>query len=127
MEPYRSFIGDTGGNSIEDLMNDHHTNAFANYIRAMLIIAVNDQVRLLERLHENGILASKIDHLKAIIDSAEGDPAQWPNKTTTRVDQCPPNPVTGEVLRTLTAPEAGVSFGFDITGEHFLGMANFKD
>lgn len=56
MEKYRKLIGDTGGNSIEDLMNDHHTTIAVNAPRAMLCIAVNDQVGLLVRLHDSGLL-----------------------------------------------------------------------
>ena len=56
MKPYRDIICNTGGNSIEELMNDHKTNAFNNVIRAALIVSVNSQVTLLHRLHENGLL-----------------------------------------------------------------------
>lgn len=56
MESFRDKIVNTGGNSIEDLMNDHTTNAFNNVIRAGLIVAVKSQVSLLMRLHDDGML-----------------------------------------------------------------------
>lgn len=56
MELYRRLIGETGGNSIEDLMNDHATTSFNNIIRAGLIVCVNSQVQLLRRLHREGYL-----------------------------------------------------------------------
>ena len=56
MEPYRKFIGETGGNLIEELMNDHHTTAQVNIIRAGLIVCVNAQISMLHRLHRAGLL-----------------------------------------------------------------------
>lgn len=56
MEPYRGLICETGGNTIEDLMNDHHSTAFNNVIRAGIIVAVNAQVCLLHRLSLKGFL-----------------------------------------------------------------------
>lgn len=57
MEPFRDMIGDTGGNPIEDLVNDYHTNANNNVILAAMIVAVTDQVRLLYKLWRAGRLA----------------------------------------------------------------------
>jgi hypothetical protein len=56
MEPYRDLIGNTGGNSVEELYNDR-TTAQVNLIRAALALAVRDQVDLLYRLHSRGMLA----------------------------------------------------------------------
>ena len=56
MEPYRELIGDTGGNPIEELMNDHETVAQVNLYRAAICISVKDQVGLLYRLHSKGLL-----------------------------------------------------------------------
>lgn len=56
MEPYRDMIADTGGNPIEELLNDHTTTIFENAPRAMICVAVKDQVGLLERLNKNGML-----------------------------------------------------------------------
>lgn len=56
MEPYRSLIGNTGGNPIEELMNDTHTNARNNVIRAALIISVESQIHMLTRLKKKGLL-----------------------------------------------------------------------
>ena len=56
MEPYRNVITNTGGNPIEDLMNDHDSNMFNNAVRAALCIAVASQVSLLEKLHNEGRL-----------------------------------------------------------------------
>ncbi len=58
MEPYRDLIGNTGGNPIEELLNDTKTNGFNNAIRAALIVSVESQVRLLTVLHERGLLVS---------------------------------------------------------------------
>ncbi len=56
MEPYRQLISNTGGNPIEELMNDTKTNARSNMIRAALIVSVDCQVKLLARLHHLGLL-----------------------------------------------------------------------
>lgn len=56
MEPYRDIIKNTGGNSIEELVNDTDSNMHNNYIRAALCIAVKSQVGLLEHLHREGAL-----------------------------------------------------------------------
>lgn len=56
MEPYREMIGNTGGNPIEELMNDQHTNARNNAVRSALIISVDSQIHLLKRLHREGRL-----------------------------------------------------------------------
>ena len=58
MEPYRELIGNTGGDSIENLMNDHHSHLGNNAIRAALIVCVDSQVKLLQRLHFKGLLRS---------------------------------------------------------------------
>lgn len=54
MEPCRPMFSNTGGNPIEELMNDTTTNIFNNAVRAALIVAVDAQVGLLTRLHEAG-------------------------------------------------------------------------
>lgn len=58
MEPYRGMIGNTGGNSIEELMNDQHTTARSNLIRAALIASVTSQVGFLYRMWRAGMLAA---------------------------------------------------------------------
>lgn len=56
LEKYRDLIGNTGGNAIEELMNDNHTDAFTNMFRSAMIVSVDSQIRLLERLYEKGFL-----------------------------------------------------------------------
>jgi hypothetical protein len=56
MEPARPHIVNTGGNPVEELMNDHDTEPFSNSIRYALITAVRSQVNLLNRLHVAGLL-----------------------------------------------------------------------
>lgn len=56
MEPFREHISNTGGNSIEDLMNNHTATLDNNAILAMLCVAVKSQVILLERLYKNRLL-----------------------------------------------------------------------
>ena len=56
MEPYRKLIGETGGNPIEELMNDRDSNAFNNVIRAGLIVCANAQVSLLMRLYQRHLI-----------------------------------------------------------------------
>lgn len=56
MEKYRDLIANTGGNSVEELYNDHTSTIHSNLIRAMLCIAVTDQVNLLYRLQKKGYL-----------------------------------------------------------------------
>ena len=59
MEDYRDLIGNTGGSSVEELMNDHKTNGFNNVIRAGLIVSVDSQVALLTALHARGLLLAR--------------------------------------------------------------------
>ena len=56
MRKYRKFINNTGGNSVEELMNDDGTNSnvFNNPIRGMLCVAVKSQVAMLTELHQQG-------------------------------------------------------------------------
>lgn len=56
MAPFRDAICNTGGNSVEELMNDHESNPFTNHIRAALCVAVKSQVSLLNELHRRGKL-----------------------------------------------------------------------
>jgi hypothetical protein len=58
MEPYRALINNTGGNSIEELMNDDGTNSnvFNNAPRALICVAVKCQVGLLETMYQRGLL-----------------------------------------------------------------------
>lgn len=56
MEKYRRRICNTGGNSIEELMNDMDSNMVTNPIRASLAIAVKSQVLLLTGLHDDELL-----------------------------------------------------------------------
>lgn len=59
MEPYRDFIGETGGNSVEDLLHRLKTTeqlAFTNLPVFALAISVQAQVTMLARLHEAGLL-----------------------------------------------------------------------
>lgn len=57
MEPYRELFCNTGGNPIEDLMNDHDCNIFNNSVRVILIGAVDGQIGLLTRLKDRGMLS----------------------------------------------------------------------
>lgn len=56
MEPYRSSIINTGGNPIEELMNDTTSNMQNNHVRTALIIAVKSQLVFLEYLREKNEL-----------------------------------------------------------------------
>lgn len=58
MKPFRHHISNTGGNSIEDLMNDDggNSNVHNNAPRALICVAVKCQVGLLERLYAIGHL-----------------------------------------------------------------------
>lgn len=61
MEPYREHFQNTGGNSIEDLMNDTTTNGVNNIVRAALIVAVEAQVHMLYGLKRDGLLKEADD------------------------------------------------------------------
>jgi hypothetical protein len=56
MEKYRSLINNTGGNSVEELMNSDDTKASYNVILSALICCVESQITLLHRLHNEGLL-----------------------------------------------------------------------
>ena len=56
MEPFRKMIVNTGGNAVEELMNDHDSTQFNNVIRAGLCVCVDSQVSLLTRLASAGKL-----------------------------------------------------------------------
>lgn len=57
MEPYRDTFANTGGNTVEELMNNRTANAQNNLVLAALIVAVESQVILLTRLRERAMLA----------------------------------------------------------------------
>lgn len=56
MEIYREHLTNTGGNSVESLMNDTKTNGFNNLIRASMIISIESEIALLVRLYKRGLL-----------------------------------------------------------------------
>lgn len=57
MEEYRIYLEQfTGGNSIEELMNDHHTTIIGNAPRAMICVSLKGAMSMLEKLHLNGHL-----------------------------------------------------------------------
>ena len=56
MESYREHFCNTGGNSLEDLMQDEEVALWSNAMRFMLVACVDSQVTLLERLHKVGLL-----------------------------------------------------------------------
>jgi len=56
MAKYRHLINNTGGNSIEDLMNDNTTTVFSNAPRAIICCCVNSQITLLTKLKNNEII-----------------------------------------------------------------------
>lgn len=56
MCPFEKYISNTGGNPIEELMNDHTTIVQVNAPRAIVCVAVKSQVALLECLKAKGHL-----------------------------------------------------------------------
>lgn len=58
MKKYTGLISNTGGNDIEELVNDDGTNSnvFNNAPRALICVAVKSQVSLLETLQAKGML-----------------------------------------------------------------------
>lgn len=60
MERYREYFNNTGGNSVENLMNDKSTN---NNVRSVLAISVASQVILLRRLYDKNELAVRPNDL----------------------------------------------------------------
>lgn len=62
MKFYAKMILNTGGNNIEDLVNDdgQNSNIFNNAPRALICASVKSQVGLLEQLYEKGLLKEAI-------------------------------------------------------------------
>lgn len=56
-EKYRDLFQDTGGNKIEDIMNDHSFNVVTNGIKSMMVASIEGQMTLLRRLKAKGFLA----------------------------------------------------------------------
>lgn len=56
MKEYKEEINNTGGNSIEEIMNDNKTDVLINAPKAMICVAVKSQVYLLTLLHDRGKL-----------------------------------------------------------------------
>lgn len=58
MEPYRSLFCNTGGNTVEDLMNrdPKEANVIINAPVALLCVSVEVQVNMLNALHNKGML-----------------------------------------------------------------------
>ena len=57
MKPLERFINNTGGNEIEELVNDHETTVQVNAPRAMVCVAVKAQVLLLQTLASKNMIA----------------------------------------------------------------------
>ncbi len=73
LEPYRELVGNTGGNSIENLigrLDDTHLSQ-TNQLVFTMAISVEDQVNLLKRLHAKGWLSTEIEALERIAAAAE--------------------------------------------------------
>lgn len=60
MEPCRDMFRNTGGNSVESLLNDTETNGFNNAVRSALIVSVESQVGLLYTLRKRGLLVEPL-------------------------------------------------------------------
>lgn len=60
MEPYRNFVLNTGGNPIEELMNDQ-VDARINLPRAVLCACTAAEIGMLARLQSAGLLAPAND------------------------------------------------------------------
>ena len=60
MEKYRDCFNNTGGNSIEDLMN-REVNPQVNLPVWVLKVAVESQVNFLLKLHKDGLLAATVE------------------------------------------------------------------
>jgi hypothetical protein len=60
LEPFRQHILNTGGNELEDLVNDHDTTVFNNAPRAMCCACTKTQIALLIRLHRLGYLNTEL-------------------------------------------------------------------
>ena len=58
MRPFIQYITNTGGNDVEELINDNGTNSnvFNNAPRALICASVKSQFALLRILHEKGLL-----------------------------------------------------------------------
>lgn len=72
MKPFEPLIDDTGGNPIETLVNDNETNARINLVRAVLCIAVKDQVTMLYRLARRGLLVGVPESVPTMADDGYG-------------------------------------------------------
>jgi hypothetical protein len=72
MEPYRDLIQNTGGNSVEELVNDTDSNMHNNCIRAALCIAVKSQVTLLRAMHDRAMLAEIVKPAPLVRRSISG-------------------------------------------------------
>lgn len=60
LEPYRQMIVNTGGNTVEELIDALRTNprlSFSNIILFELAVAVQSQISLLQQLRKAGVLA----------------------------------------------------------------------
>lgn len=79
MIPLAPLINNTGGNEIEDLVNDHTTTVEVNAPRAIICVAVKSQILLLQSLMKHGLLRSKIKKLSA--QATDQDWAQLINTT----------------------------------------------
>lgn len=72
MEPYRGLFENTGGQSVEDLVNTDGKNAGSNVVNpvlAAMAVSVESQVMMLARLRSNGFLYSHEDMLKTSRDA----------------------------------------------------------
>lgn len=68
MEPFRDLILNTGGNSIEEMMNDT-TDSCVNLPRAMLAVCVKSQVGFLSLMQRKGLLYPAQKELFAALET----------------------------------------------------------
>lgn len=91
MRRYREYICNTGGNPIEELMNDHHTTVFSNTPRALICVAVDTQIILLTRLWKAGLLQERRNQRGATsIDSRPNNIRVTDRPPTYQPDGVPP-------------------------------------
>lgn len=122
MERFRDFIRNTGGNTVEDLMNDTDSNSQNNHIRWAMKVSVADQVKLLGVLVAAGELVAE-DHELVTPEFCEaqglkrcGDMVMWEtdvrglfNLTVMKDDQRGTDRYV--VLLTGCGPESEVNLG----------------
>lgn len=135
MESYRDLIGETGGNTVEELMNrlrNEPNLAATNIFVAGMALCVNAQIQLLHRLHAAGLLAERLpaDFLCTYGDDELGEAAaelgRGPYRPTVRITYPTLNMTDGKLSQTQSPSLANTVSGCTMLNDEMVRIVRHR-